>query len=69
MPPNFVCISVVDIAVKENYLENGIVLKECPEKVKLIPGPALPNPLRRVLEWIEDVVKVDKNSRPQSREN
>src|SRR5262245_32212286 len=57
------------VAVEQHDLESGVVLKEGPEKIQLIPGAPLPDPGGRILKGIEDVVKMNKNAGTQSRQD
>ena len=50
-------------AVKENYLEVGIIHQECPERVNLVPGKIFLNPIVRIFKWVLDIVKVNQSSR------
>ena len=49
--------------------EGGVVGQESTQHVDLIPAPALQNPFFRVLERVEDVMKVDVDAGSKPRQD
>ncbi len=60
---------VGQIRVKYGDSVRGIALQECSEKVGLVPGTALVDPIGRILERIVHVMKVDVNAFAQEWKN
>src|SRR4029079_8994578 len=51
------------IRIEEYNLEITIVLKECPDHIRLIPCSSLHGPIFWILEWVIDVMYVYINPR------
>src|SRR3989442_10414671 len=59
----------LQVRIEEHHGKCVVVLKEGPQEVRLVPGPALEHPRPRVFERVEDVVHVDVDSAPETRQD